>query len=788
MQTAVAYYYFDFSNKGTNTEKFTRSLAKQLAFQSRTVPRKLVELYETYSRSGKTEPADEIRDLVVQLASSFATTYIVVDALDECDAEHRLDVLDVLQELADAGIRIFTTSRPHPEDINDVFEGADKIELTARPDDISKYIRAEIARYQRGKPKTRQIEDQLKERIVTDLVYMSHGMFLLPKFQLKFLLKQPNPHRIMAALDKALKMSTKDLGPIDETYNLMFENIDDSHKEIAIKALSWLIVAKSPLRIQDLLVALAVEPGYFEISEPQVLLQTTVLDICSGFIVVDKSSGIVRLAHETIQDYLLRNHVKTADALASLTIACVNYLSFDRFADPGFWDSIGDDEASRLEGMKEVPFYMYAVQHWEAQTAECDPEAIKDDLIEFLSRPSSVNSYCRGRRLTMSFKWPDPRHVLYDIGTNESPLHIAARLGHQSIAEHFILEGVDVDIEHNAELRPITEATAFGQFEMVKFLVENGSSLRSPRHPLQHPINLAASLGHLSIVEYFVRVDRENLDMQNNASYTALHECALRGHAKVVRLLLDAGADWRIEQCERKNAAALAIEFGMPNIFSMFLKQGMDLKLPLSTNAYNAGTPLHVAAFYGEKPVVKDILDLSAADVISAIDSMGNTALHNAVVSGSLPIVRMLVENGIDIERENRNSETALELATQLNSASIEKYLQDILRERDRAGPNSGDAPGESEFLPKPQLTPEEFSLSDVVRTYYILNRKLKLPPRVTKRILDYSYRLEQHVQKTGSLKVDKKVLQVPYLSIPVLGPFVRKIVFRTISHDQGSS
>ncbi|KAK6537180.1 hypothetical protein TWF694_011377 [Orbilia ellipsospora] len=789
MQTALAYFYFDFADSELTTEKFIRNLLKQLAFQSRAIPYQLVELFETYSKSGKTEPLDEIRDLLIKVASSFTTTYLVVDALDECNADDRLDVLDILQDLTNVGVRIFTTSRPHPEEINDIFEEiqADKVELVARPEDISKYIRYEIARCQKGKRKARQIDDELKERIVAELVRMSDGMFLLPKFQLKFLLNLPNPHKIKIALEESLKMPMKDQQLIDETFKLMFENINECHRDLAQKALSWLLVAKSPLLIQDLLVALAVEPGCFEITKEQEILPATILDICSSLVVVDAGCGRVRIAHETIQNYLLRNNVGSEDAVVSLTKTCLNYLSFDQFVDPTS-SSPKDAESRRSKALKETPFYKYAVQNWEAHAIECNQEEIKDDMIGFLSRPSSLHSYCRARKLSIVYKRPDPREVpfLYGIGTNESPLHIAARLGYLDVAKHFISKGIDVNLEHDAELRPISEATAFGRLEMVKLLVENGSSIISPQHPLQHPINLAAALGDAAIVEYFVQMDRENFDMQNSVLYTALHECAPRGHEKAVRVLLDAGANWRTEQCEKKNAATLTIEHGQSHIFSILLNHGIDLNAPMSKSVHNAGTPLHVAAFYGREAITREILDLGTMNPLSAVDLMGNTALHNAVISGSLPVVRLLVEAGIDLEKINVKGETALQLAIEWNFKSIERYLEGISKTCDEEAPGSI---GSSVSLSKTQDVSEGLSILDVLNVYGMFTIKLKLPPKATKSILDYaSYWAKHRVSKTETMSVDEKVLHTPYLSIPILGPSVRRILFRTKSHDQGWS
>ncbi|KAF3225433.1 hypothetical protein TWF106_002571 [Orbilia oligospora] len=177
-QTAVAYFYFDFSNKEIGARIFTRNLLKQLAFQSPNFPQGLTELSQTYSGSGKTEAEDQkIEDLLIESASNFKYTYIVVDALDECAPEQRFNVLNIIQRLAGSGgARVFATSRPHPEDINEVFKEVNKIELGARADDIRKYIKAEIRRYETRTPKARHLHDGLRDRITDGLTGVSNGM------------------------------------------------------------------------------------------------------------------------------------------------------------------------------------------------------------------------------------------------------------------------------------------------------------------------------------------------------------------------------------------------------------------------------------------------------------------------------------------------------------------------------------------------------------------------------------------------------------------------------------
>ncbi|KAF3228066.1 hypothetical protein TWF191_003004 [Orbilia oligospora] len=763
-QTAVAYFYFDFSNKEIGARIFTRNLLKQLAFQSPNFPQGLTELSQTYSGSGKTEAEDQkIEDLLIESASNFKYTYIVVDALDECAPEQRFNVLNIIQRLAGSGgARVFATSRPHPEDINEVFKEVNKIELGARADDIRKYIKAEIRR-------------------------------------------QATLSRIEATLDQILKMSaSKGFQPIDETFNLMLESIDECNRDIADKALSWLLVTKYPLRIQDLLVALAIEPGVFEIAEYQQLQQTTVLDVCAGFIVVDESNGIVKLAHQTVQGYLLRKTIDTADALTSLTKACLNYLRFHQFANSKFVDSLGDNEGTGLDSLTEMPFYLYALRNWEAQISECNQTAIEEDLVAFLNHDLSIISYCHARKLSItndeqaaSNRW----HWFYCVSTDESPLHIAARVGHLGTIKYFLSTGIDVNIKNNGGHQPVWEALAHGRIEAMKLLVENGSSPRTTWRQGRQLIHFASARGDYAAVKYLLEIDHKIVNIQQSDGSSPLRECAVYGHEDVACLLLDSGADWLLETYDRRTAGFISLERGQTNIFSLLLKRGFSLKNPVARGLCNSGTPLHVAAGYGYQEIVKEILELGAINPqnfdISLSDSRGNTALHNAVNTGLLPVVQLLVENGIDIERKNKDGKTALDLAIEFGYSPVERYLRsailasswDILELDNATTLQNSNTTSEPSTMADVADVADGISPSDIATVYEILIQKLNLPTIATRKIMDYAeYWVEQYVKKSGTVVVDETCLPVPYLHLNICGSFIRRIVFRTMSHDQGWS
>jgi len=142
----IAYLYCDYQDQtDQNPENLTASLVKQLARKQIVMPPRLEELYNKFSRGGKRPDLKELTALLLQLSGSFLQTYIVVDALDECESTvHRKQFLSVLQAMEDAHIKLFITSRSHPPDIRRAFNRKSQLNIVATEQDIREYLASRL--------------------------------------------------------------------------------------------------------------------------------------------------------------------------------------------------------------------------------------------------------------------------------------------------------------------------------------------------------------------------------------------------------------------------------------------------------------------------------------------------------------------------------------------------------------------------------------------------------------------------------------------------------------------
>lgn len=96
---------------------------------------------------------------------------------------------------------------------------------------------------------------------------------------------------------------------------------------------------------------------------------------------------------------------------------------------------------------------------------------------------------------------------------------------------------------------------------------------------------------------------------------------------------------------------------------------------PLAINSRDkhSRTPLHLAAWAGQAPVVSYLCENKADVGAAAMDDMG--AIHFAAQKGHLKVVQILISSGVSVKSANRKGMTALHYAAQGSSLELVKYL-----------------------------------------------------------------------------------------------------------------
>ncbi|KAI3316997.1 hypothetical protein HD806DRAFT_399799 [Xylariaceae sp. AK1471] len=491
--TTVAYIYCYFKRQNEQTSKsLLSSLLKQLARSQSSLPASVKELYDRHNAKRTRPSLDEVSRVLQLVAAQYSRVFIVVDALDECQALDgcRTSFLDEIFSLqAKAGVSILATSRFIPE-ITERFEGATSIEIRASEGDIRGYLRGRLSEL----PKFVTNRSDLQDEITATVANAVDGMFLLAQLHFASLIGKDTPK---ALRDTLQKLST---GPND--YNTAYENamkriegqIQGQAKR-AKQVLSWITCVKRPLTKLELQHALAVEINKPQLDKDNLPQVEDVVSVCAGLVTIDQKNSVVRLVHYTTQDYFERTQgIWFPHAELSITNTCTTYLSYRDFAS-GHVET-GEELRERL---RLYPLYDYAAHNW-GHHARVIP-TYQENVLSFLLKISQVEASFQG--LLEGYGSFREAYSEKTLG-GTTGLHLAAYFGLDEAMKLLI-------DKHNTDVRDKYDET---------------------------PLSWAASNGHAAAVNVLLSTQGVNPDSKNEYGQTPLYQAAGHGHETVVKLLL----------------------------------------------------------------------------------------------------------------------------------------------------------------------------------------------------------------------------------------------------------
>ena len=177
----AAYFYFDFNDSTKQSlDKMLCSLVLQLSFNHQSIPEPLLSLFHSCQRGAKPPQTKDLETLLKALIDLYEKTFIVLDALDECeDRQELLNFFDNAIGWKSQKLNLVMTSRKLKE-FEDFFdaetEGPSRLSIHNEKvdEDIRSYVHGKLqndVRFKRwrGQPK-------VQEEIVIRLMEKSDGM------------------------------------------------------------------------------------------------------------------------------------------------------------------------------------------------------------------------------------------------------------------------------------------------------------------------------------------------------------------------------------------------------------------------------------------------------------------------------------------------------------------------------------------------------------------------------------------------------------------------------------
>ncbi|KAF3206421.1 hypothetical protein TWF679_008727 [Orbilia oligospora] len=646
----------------------------------------LLYFYFDFTDTSKQTLENMLRALIRQAKE----VWLVLDALDECgtrggsSTEGLLSWMNEILNSEQWNVHLLTTSRPE-NDIKSEVENFICINNRIAKDalgpqdhtiaiqsslvshDINAYIRTRV-REESGLKRWRS-HPEIQSEIETCLMEKANGMFRWAACQLDAL-ENCLEYR---SLQKTLNSLPTTL---DETYARILRGIPEEHKQSALIILQFLTYSPRPLKIKEVIDAIAVDTETDEYFNPKYRMPNPneVLSYCSGLVVavpvhvVKHSWGggaistELQLAHFSVKEYLasdrldgdIKQHFQEDVAKGSIATICLAYLLHL------------DHEASVGELRNTYPLAQYSARYWTTFAANCYKLYLPDR------------------------SW----HNSDDLNENEiklvSPLYYASYGGLLGAVKDLLDQGVDVNAQGGEYYTALQAASDGGHEKTVELLLNHGADVNAQGGDYYTALQAASRGGHEKTVELLLNHGAD-VNAQGGYYYTALQVASDGGHEKTVELLLNHGADVNAQDGEYYYTALHAASSGgHEKTVELLLNHGADVNAQ-NKNDRNA---LQMASYGGHEKIVELLLN-HGADV-NAQSKSGRNALQMASDGGHEKIVDLLVSRGAydpDIPSKDPNgvmsvseNETSKDAKRKVSMAAEEQSNSQSKRQRSGSG------------------------------------------------------------------------------------------------------
>jgi ankyrin repeat protein len=471
---------------------------------------------------------------------------------------------------------------------------------------------------------------------------------------------------------------------LDGTYQRMFKAIIPEYMVFARSMLCWLAYANRPLRVAEVIDAMAfLQPDDDDnSSEVQFDTESRLRDlkdiaaICPGLVTVvddtEANTKQVRLAHNSIKDYIVSSRMPAdlascfkMDPVPSHGMIARNCLAYLL--------QFESHESLNSEALLEYPLARYAAEFWtqHARIANGESESTwRMAIALLLDNREAFENWIRLWDPDLPEEGPDLTNEGRRI---RSPLYYASLLGLTGVITCITDRGLNVDTETGFHGNALQAASYAGFENTVRHLLDLGAQVNF-RHPGKPDALQAASYsGHETIVKMLL-AESADPNSQGGLFNTALQAAAYRGRTKILDILLQHGARINAVGGRFDSALSAASWSGHLEPVRLLLRRGANVNL----QGPQLGTALQAAALdgHGVEELLRVLIEAEAdVNIVAGGDLWFGTALQAAAMSGHISRVQILLDAGAEINGRGGRYGSALQAAAADGSVDIVELL-----------------------------------------------------------------------------------------------------------------
>ncbi|GFN21442.1 Pfs, NACHT and Ankyrin domain protein [Aspergillus tubingensis] len=721
---------FFFNARGESLEKsiigMYRSLILQLLEGYSDLQTVLDDPELVSQSSNSCPPLNCLKDIFLNSVSALGQREFTcfVDALDECDEQQVVDMIQFFEDLTEQSsakgvlFRICFSSRHYPYII--IRQGI-RLTLEDQPghaQDLQTYAANRL-----------RIDDpSLAEELQVQLLSKAAGVFMWVVLVVDILNKEYR---------RGGMFLTKRLAEIPSDLSDLFKDIlrrDNEDMEALLFCILWILYAKRPLQPKEFYHAVwsglslnsLVDDRIPDVTIPNATdgldqFDRYIIHSSKGLAEVTKSKEpTVQFIHESVRDFLIKDNGLfelwpelglDCERLGheKLKQCCSRYLNDTLYANKYilYHANIAVESIPQNEFLSSFPLSTWIMVHNASEDFKTRRYTQGASLMYVLAD----NGYSGLIRIRLKdepqsyvpqerYKYPlfaalancrkDAVAALLDLPTymyegvditqglksrkdfkrygDQTPLSWAAQEGRNVILKQLIQNGAYINEQDRGGLTPLSRAVKNGHEAVAKLLVEKGAEVNTSDNNGYTPLLWASQNGHEAVARLLVEKGAE-VNTSDNNSYTPLLWASQNGHEAVARLLVEKGAEVDTSDKRKYTPLIWASQNGHEAVARLLLEKGADV------NAYDSFkyTPLLRASQNGHETVVK-LLVKNGADINTTTD-YGYTPLICASRKGDETVVKLLVEKGAEVNVNDSLGYTPLILALQNGHEAVARLL-----------------------------------------------------------------------------------------------------------------
>ncbi|KAK4869494.1 hypothetical protein LT330_005876 [Penicillium expansum] len=611
-----------------------------------------------------------------------------VDALDECDEQQVVDMVQYFEDLAEQStakgvpFRTCFSSRHYPYIVIQRGIRLTLEDQSGHAEDLTTYVTSRLIIK----------EPTLIEELQPLILSKAAGVFMWVVLVVDILNKEYRRGGM------ALRMR---LAEIPSDLSELFKDIlrrDNENTEALLLCILWILYAKDPLRPQEFYHALwsgLSLKGLVDDRIPDVTVlgtgtgvdrfSTYVISSSKGLAETTKSSQPrVQFIHESVRDFLIKDKGLyelwpelgfDCESLGheKLKQCCSLYMNNTLICTSVSRLPLESYSKCRKEISNEYPFLQYVSQnilyHANAAAKAIPQEAFLSSFpILNWSKINNVFEKFDNRKYTLSAS------LIYILADKGFPELIRARLKEDS----------QIHVFGERYKYPLFAALANGNKDAVAALLNSSSSIYNgvditeglnhrkdlKEYESRTPLSWAAQGGRTGIVKLLLQTRLSDNDMDRGGR-TPLSRASENGFEKVVILLINKGADVNTSDSDGWTPLQWASSNGHEAVARLLIDKGADI----NTRDKHGWIPLQWALLNNHEAVARLLIDKGAD--INTSNKDGWTLLQRASSNGHEAVARLLIDKGADVNTRDKHRWTPLQWASSNGHEAVARLLID---------------------------------------------------------------------------------------------------------------